>query len=131
MHSAQSLDAKIGALTAAVGDLQGEVQAALATLRTAGNVAGTLSYLSRVTLLLMRRLFGAAGQQAPSDNLYDCIESAYKQKLLPKELYSSLHTIRTWSNPADHAAEQLTLTRTRAENQLASLVDMIEWFHCE
>lgn len=69
MHSAQTLDAKIGALTAAVGDLQGEVQAALATLRAAGNVAGTLSYLSRVTLLLMRRLFGAAGQQAPSDNL--------------------------------------------------------------
>lgn len=33
MHSAQTLDAKIGALTAAVGDLQGEVQAALATLR--------------------------------------------------------------------------------------------------
>jgi hypothetical protein len=131
MHSAQTLDAKIGALTAAVGDLQGEVQAALATLRAAGNVAGTLSYLSRVTLLLMRRLFGAAGQQAPSDNLYDYIESAYKQKLLPKELYSSLHTIRTWSNPADHAAEQLTLTRTRAENQLASLVDVIEWFHCE
>lgn len=69
MHSAQTLDAKIGALTAAVGDLQGEVQAALATLRAAGNVAGSLSYLSRVTLLLMRRLFGAAGQQAPSDNL--------------------------------------------------------------
>jgi hypothetical protein len=95
MHSAQTLDAKIGALTATVGDLQGELQAALATLRAAGNVAGTLSYLSRVTLLLMRRLFGAAGQQAPSDSLYDSIESAYKQKLLPKELYSSLHTIRT------------------------------------
>ncbi len=127
-----SLDDEITALAPEVdGELRVELQTTLATLRHAHNATGVLIYLSRVTLLLMRRLFEAAGQAAPSDNLYACIEQAYKQKLLPKEIYSSLHTIRTWSNPADHAAERVTLNPARAERQLAALLDVIEWFYCE
>jgi tetratricopeptide (TPR) repeat protein len=39
--------------------------------------------------------------------------------------------IRTWSNPARHAAEQVRLTPARAENQLVSLLEAVEWFYCE
>jgi hypothetical protein len=140
MYSDPTLDAKIRALIPELGTLRTELQTALATLRAAGNIAGTLSYLSRVTLLLMRRLFGAAGQSVPSDNLYDCIITAARGdpqkritglRLLPDEMASYLHTLRTLSNKADHAAERVALSLADAENALNMFVRVLEWYYCE
>src|SRR5262249_16627211 len=120
--------------------LRADLAAALRTLRDAGNPVGTLLAMSRLGLRLLRLVFEAAGQPPPSDNLFDCVvaaghgDPARKVKglgLLPDEIASCLHTIRTLSNKADHAAERVRLTAADAENALHLFLRALTWFYCE
>ena len=87
--------------------------------------------MSRMCLQLLRRSYEAVGQSPPSDNLFDCIETATKQGWLPSEIASSLHYLRTWSNKADHAAEKVNLNIRDGENALNVFLQVLEWFYCE
>jgi tetratricopeptide (TPR) repeat protein len=96
--------------------------------------------MSRLSLCLVGELFTRAGHKPPSANLYDCIvkaasgDSERKVKglyLLPDEMASYLHTLRTLSNKADHAIERVTFTPADAENALNIFMRVLEWFCCE
>jgi tetratricopeptide (TPR) repeat protein len=96
--------------------------------------------MSRLSLRLLGEVFAGAGHKLPSENLYDCIVTAARGdpqkrltglRFLPDEMASYLHTLRTLSNKADHAAERVTLTLSDAENALNMFMRVLEWFYCE
>jgi hypothetical protein len=52
-------------------------------------------------------------------------------RILPDEIASCLHTIRTYSNKADHDDERVKLTEVDAEIMLSLFLRVLEWFYCE
>jgi hypothetical protein len=145
-----SLDERIYSLNSQVDEeIRKELQKMLDTLRKAQNPVGVLTQLSRTSLKLMDLLFATIGEEAPkgksrpSDNLYDCIMRAHKGKdadpnfkheglrILPDEIASCLHTIRIYSNKADHDDERVKLTELDAENMLSLFLRVLEWFYYE
>ena len=121
-----------------------EIRGIHRTLRYACYPAGVINSLTRVSLRLMNLLFRTVDQKAPtskarpSDNLYDCIIRAGKGDerskglgILPDEIASCLHTIRTYSNKADHDAEKVRLMTIDAEICLLLFLRVLEWFYCE
>lgn len=86
--------------------------------------------MSRLCLQLLRKAYEAVRQSPPSDNLYDCIETAVRQGWLPSEIASSLHWLRVWSNKPDHAVEKIKLTVRGGENALNIFLGVLEWFYC-
>jgi tetratricopeptide (TPR) repeat protein len=141
-HPPKTLDEKIASLVPEVDEtLRTELQQLLRTLRDAGNPIGVLLGLGRLGLLLLNEVLAAVGEKRPSDNLWHCIlrassGSAEKPKIeglhiLPDEMATYLHTIRTLSNKADHVAEKVTLTVADAENALNLFLRVLEWFYYE
>lgn len=136
-----SIDERINSLSGVVDEtLRKELTDALRTLRIAENPVAVLASMSRLSLHLVRVLFDFADQELPSDNLYECIEQGASlpgdrdhkgRPLLPQELRSALHTVRVLSNKADHAAENVHLTVSDAENALNLYVRVLEWVYCE
>mgnify|MGYP000630871328 CR=1 FL=1 len=114
-----SLDERIMVLSPDVDEeLREGLKAALRTLRDVQNPIGTILSLSRLSLLLLDKVFESVGERRPSDNLYSCIarvSSGDKEVkieglgLMPDERATYLHTIRILSNKADHAVEKLSL----------------------
>ncbi len=141
MTPSPSLDERITGLVEDVRpDLRRELQSLLRTLRDAGNAIGVLLGMSRVSLRLVGDILDRAGHKRPSDNLYDCIAVAARGdpkkkikglRLLPDEMASYLHTMRTFSNKADHDAERVALRPSHAENALDQFLHVLEWFYCE
>jgi hypothetical protein len=78
-------------------------------------------------------VFDRAGyEELPSNNLYACIlraangdtkEKIQGLRLLPDELASYLHTLRTFSNKPDHAVEQIKLSR--AVDKMGQTIDCL------
>jgi formylglycine-generating enzyme required for sulfatase activity len=117
-----------------------ELHRLLRTLHDARDPIGVLLSMSRVSLLLLRAVFERAGHPPPSENLYDCIVRAARGdgtqkiqglRLLPDEIASYLHTLRTLSNKPDHAAEQIHLLGADADNALNTFLRVLQWFYCE
>jgi tetratricopeptide (TPR) repeat protein len=136
----RTLDERIAGLVPGVDEsLRLELQGALRTLRDASNPDCVLLVLSRLSLRLLGDVLGCAGHQQPSKNLYDCIVTAARGdgkkvaglRLLPDEMASYLHTVRTLSNKVDHDAVCVTLTEADAENGLSLFLRVLEWFYCE
>jgi hypothetical protein len=141
------LDNRIAALSTQLeSQLRQEVLDIHRTLRDANNPVGALLQLCRASLCLMNLLFATVHENAPSsksrpkDNLWDCIVRAGKGDeetkiqglgILPDEMASLLHTIRTYSNKADHDAEKVRLTVRDAEIGLTLFLRVVEWFYCE
>lgn len=144
-----SLDERIRSLSNEVDEaIRTELRQMLDTLRQRNQI-GVLTQLTRTCLKFMNLLFEKvgrtlpAGKGRPSDNLYDCILRAHKGRdenpnfkhkglcILPDEIASCLHTIRTYSNKADHDAEKTNLTVEDAENMLGLFLRVLEWFYCE
>jgi len=145
-----TLDGRICSLSSQVDkEIREELQCMLKTLREAQNPVGVLTQLSRTCLRLMDLLFATVGETTPkgksrpSDNLYDCIMRAHRGReadpnfkreglrILPDEIASCLHTIRVYSNKADHDAEQVKLTIEDAELMLGLFLRVLDWFYCE
>lgn len=104
------------------------------------NPVGAILQLSRAGLLFMELLFASVGASRPSDNLWDCIVRAGKGDegkkikglgILPDEIASLLHTIRTYANKADHATEKIHLTVEDAEICLRLFLRVLKWFYFE
>ncbi|MCI0560321.1 MAG: hypothetical protein MN733_17685, partial [Nitrososphaera sp.] len=141
MITSTSLDDRIAALAPEVDEeVRMELWRVLQTLRAADNPIGVLLAMSRLGLQLVTEILERAGYKRPSDNFYDCIvllargdnEKKIKGlRILPDEMASYLHALRTLSNKADHAAEQVTLTVSDAENALNLYLRVLEWFYCE
>jgi hypothetical protein len=121
-------------------DVRRELATQLNTLRREGNHVAVLSVMSRLCLRLLRRVYADLGAEPPSDNLYHLLahlssgDPALKLKglhALPKEIASLTHSIRTWSNVADHAAEQARLTPSDAERALGDYLRLVEWYYVE
>ena len=134
-----TLDERIESLSDEIdGRVRSEFQSTLRTLRDAENPRGVILSLSRLGLLLMDRVYSGVGRRRPSDNLYHCIVAAGPGdgakidglEILPDEMATYLHAIRTLSNKADHAAESVELGTDDAENSLAMLLRVGEWIYC-
>jgi hypothetical protein len=139
------LDERIKALSEQLDSrLRKETLDTYRTLRNANNPVGALLQLCRASLCLMNLLFATVHENAPSsksrpsDNLYECIVRAGRSDektkglgILPDEMASLLHTIRTYSNKADHDAEKVRLTVEDAEIGLTLFLRVVEWFYCE
>lgn len=136
-----SLQNKILAIAPEIkAELRNELLTAFNTLANANNPVGVLASMSRLSLKLIGEILEKAGEEKPSDNLYDCIVKAAKGDankkivglgILPDEIASYLHTIRVLSNKADHAAEKIIITKSDAENVLYLYLRVLEWFYCE
>lgn len=143
MNTSPSIDSRIAALAPDVSeDLRRELQGALNTLRDADQPISVILTLSRLSLLLLDKIFAAVGESRPSDNLWNCIlrASTGNEKnpkieglgILPRTLKENLDTIRKWSNPADHADQSVPVpTSIDAENALGMFLRVVEWFYCE
>lgn len=141
MSNPQTLDSRIAGLVSEVDvALRGELQGALRALRDAHNPLAVLLSLSRLSLRLLNFLFQCAGQTRPSDNLFDCIVVAGRGdaekkikglRLMPDEMATCLHAIRTYSNKADHAAEKIQLGIADAEIALNLFLRVLEWVYRE
>lgn len=141
------LDERIKALSEQLDrKLREETLDTYRTLRNANNPVGALLQLCRASLCLMNLLFATVPEGAPSsksrpsDNLWDCIVRAGKGdektkiqglRILPDEMASLLHVIRTYANKADHNAEKVRLTVEDAEIGLTLFLRVVEWFYCE
>jgi hypothetical protein len=134
------LDDRIAALSTQLEiQLRQEVLDIHRTLRYANNPVGALLQLCRASLCLMNLLFATVHESRPSgDNLYECIVRAGRSDektkglgILPDEMASLLHTIRTYSNKADHDAEKVRLTVRDAEIGLTLFLRVVDWFYCE
>lgn len=126
--------------------LRDGLQAIYRTLRQANDPIGALEQLYRVSLQLMDLLFNTVNDKAPhgkarpADNLYDCIVRAAKGDekariqglgILPDEMASCLHTIRTYANKAHHDEEKIQLSVEDAEIGLRLFLRVLKWFYCE
>jgi Mg-chelatase subunit ChlD len=141
MSTSLSVDERINGLSDDVReDFRRELRSLLRTLRNAGNPIGVIVAMSRLSLRLVGEILARAGHERRSDNLYDCIALAAggdadkKIKgvgVLPAELASYLHTIRVFSNKADHDAERVLLQVGHAENALDQFLHVLEWFYCQ
>jgi class 3 adenylate cyclase/CHAT domain-containing protein/Tfp pilus assembly protein PilF len=141
MAGSASLDERINSLVGEINEeLRTELGHALQTLRVAHNPLGVLLTMSRLSLRLIEEILGRAGHKRPSDNLYDCIVTAARGdpekkikglRILPDEIASYFHTLRTLSNKVDHRAERITLASTDAENALSLFLRVLEWFYSE
>jgi hypothetical protein len=141
MPEARTLDERLAALVPEVDvALREELRGDLRTLRDSGNPIAVLLSMSRLGLRLLNELFQRSGHKRPSENLYDCIVTAARGdvgnkikglQILPDEMASYLHTLRTLSNKADHDAEKVRLTVSDAENVLSLFLRVLEWFYCE
>jgi hypothetical protein len=141
------LDERIKALSEQLDSrLRKETLDTYRTLRNANNPVDALLQLCRASLCLMNLLFATVNENAPSsksrpsDNLWDCIVRAGKGdektkiqglRILPDEMASLLHVIRTYANKADHNAEKVRLTVEDAEIGLTLFLRVVEWFYCE
>jgi Domain of unknown function (DUF4384) len=134
-------DNRIASLPTAVDPaIREELTAILKTLRSVKNPLVVLLSLSRLALRLMRIIFTRAGHTAPSDNLFDCLVTAGRGdpdhkikglKIVPDEILTGLHAVRTLANKADHAAESVALSADDAENALRLYLRAVEWYYHE
>jgi phosphoserine phosphatase len=92
---------------------------------------GALDVLMRPALNVTRSIFVSHGLTAPSDNLYGCIEALHAKSLIPDEIASYLHFIRTLSNKPHHGAESVRLQISDADNAYRALLRVVEWHFCE
>jgi hypothetical protein len=128
----RELDTRIAALVPQVGEeMRIELCQILRTLREVGYTEGALSSMIRVALQLMSRIYHAAEQTRPSDNLFNCIDDAEKKGLLPVEIGDYLDLIRRKGNKPHHDAETVRLQILDAENMLNGFLRVLQWFHCE
>ncbi len=135
------VDERIKALSEQLDkDLREQLLAIHRTLRQANNPVGALLQLYRASLRLMDLLFKTVGKSRPSDNLWACIVQAGKGDqeekiqglgILPDEMASLLHTIRTYANKADHDVEKVQLKVEDAEIALSAFLRVLDWFYCE
>ncbi len=138
MAATPTLGQRISALRGAVEDgLRQDLQGLERLLRDRENHLAVLLLLSRSTLRLLRVIYANAGHPLPSDNLFDCLVTAGRGdparkvqglKILPDEIITGLHTVRTLSNKADHAAETVTLSAADAENAAGLYLRSLEWW---
>lgn len=139
-----TIDDRIASLVSEVDDeLRTELQGSLKILRDAGQPTTVILALSRLSLLLLDKLFAAVGELRPrSDNLGECIlrASTGKQekpkveglRILPRTMKENLDMIRKWSNPIDHADRSIPKPQLiDAENALGLFVRVLEWFYVE
>jgi|GEM_PF-4010396 len=143
MAGQTSVDERIARLSPEVdAPLRAELESVLRTLRDAGNPVAVIVELSRLSLLLLDRVFSAAGTVRTSDNLYQCILRAGAGKdrdprveglrLVPRTILENLDTIRRWSNPLDHADPTIPEpTSADGENAIGLFLRVLEWFSCD
>lgn len=137
-----TLDERIAALSPQVDEAIGTgLRNGLKTLRVVRDPIAVLLPLSRISLLLLDKVFAAAGETRPSDNLFDCISKASNGSregkieglnLLPRTLRENLDTIRKWTNPIDHADGSVpAASLDDAEIALNLFLRVLHWFYCE
>jgi probable phosphoglycerate mutase len=132
MPRPDSVDHLVASLVAEVDpDFRYDLSRAVRTLRQADYPEGALDVIMRPTLRLLDRVLLASGNPVSSANLFDRIEVARRQHLLPDELASYLHLIRTLSNKSHHDAEGIALSTTDAEQAIRAVLRTLEWYYCE
>lgn len=136
-----SIDGQVAALSLDIdAGVRQELQQALRTLRDAGNPIGAVLSMPHLSLILMKNVFESAGYRLPSYNLYECIVAASNGDednrikgldLIPREVASHLHVIRTLSNKVTHRSESLHPTTIDAEYAIVLFLRIVEWFYVE
>lgn len=130
--AAEDTEDRVAQLSPDVGeDLRYDILKAHRLLREVEYPEGALDVLMRPALRLTERLFLAVGKRPGSDNLFDRVEEARRQGLIPDEIASYLHFVRTFANKPHHAAEGMVLRTTDADHAFRSLLRVMEWFYCE
>jgi len=116
--------------------IQQELQRVWSTLYQAKNPKRAILHLSSLCLNFMDVLFSSVGEKRPSDNLYECLLRAGKGEppstgfgILPDEIASYLHLIRTLSNKVRHAASGISITTDDAEIALRAFLRVLQWYY--
>jgi hypothetical protein len=124
-----TLDERIHRLRPEVGEWKDKLEAAIKTLKQAGNHIAVLLQMSRWCLELLEQLYQVKREQPPRDRrLNDWIRDAQQKDLLPEEIASLMHDLRIYHNKADHAVERIALKPRDAELALDIFLRVLEWF---
>jgi len=127
-----SADVRIAALVPDVeASYRAELAAAVRTLREVGNQLGVVVGMSRLASRLAQMVYEQAGKRLPKGSLFDWIEAGVQDGLIPGEIASCLHTVRTFSNKVDHDVERTSITAEDAENVLRLFLRALAWVYCE
>jgi hypothetical protein len=141
MREPRTLDQRIGRLSPEIDPLiRKELVQIYRVLRELDNPVGVVLQMTRLTLRLFRHIYADAKQPWPSDNLYDVViraangdpEKGIKgYRIIPAPIDSAVHTLRVFSNKADHADDVLRFGAEEAELVLGAFLSLLKWYYCE